>query len=86
MIKYFKVVGLYHKMNFEFEFNDDLNIFTGKNGAGKTTVLRLIWYIISGNLDKIIPAIDFDELEIETNRFLLNVSGQRINKMNFLSL
>jgi predicted ATP-binding protein involved in virulence len=86
MIKYFKVVGLYHKMNFEFEFNDDLNIFTGKNGAGKTTVLRLIWYIISGNLDKIIPAIYFDELEIETNRFLLNVSGQRINKMNFLSL
>jgi len=81
MIKHFKVIGLYHKMNFEFKFNDDLNILTGKNGVGKTTVLRLIWYLISGNIDKIIPTIDFDELEIETNRFMLNLKVFRQSEL-----
>jgi ABC-type lipoprotein export system ATPase subunit/uncharacterized small protein (DUF1192 family) len=83
-LKYLKVVGLYHKMNFEFKINDDLNILTGKNGAGKTTVLRLIWYLISGNIEKIIPAIDFEELEIETNRFMLKVSRQPKTRLNLI--
>jgi len=73
MIRHFKIIGLHDKMNFDFKFNNDINILTGKNGAGKTTVLRLIWYLISGNIDKLIPAIDFDELEIETTRFMLNL-------------
>ena len=81
MIKHFKVIGLYHKMNFEFKFNDDLNILTGKNGVGKTTVLRLIWYLISGNIDKIMPTIDFDELEIETNLFMLNLKVSRQSEL-----
>lgn len=79
MIKHFKVIGLYKKMDFEFFFNEDINILTGKNGAGKTTVLRLIWYIISGNIDKII--IDFDELEIETNSFMLNFKVSRQSEL-----
>ncbi|RKZ62828.1 MAG: hypothetical protein DRR08_05060 [Candidatus Parabeggiatoa sp. nov. 2] len=82
MIKHFKVIGLYHKMNFDFKFNDDLNILTGKNGVGKTTVLRLIWYLISGNIDKIMPTIDFDELEIETNRFMLNLKVSRQSELS----
>lgn len=71
-------------MNFEFKFNDDLNILTGKNGAGKTTVLRLIWYLISGNIDKIIQTIDFDELDIETNRFMLNLKVSRQSKLTLI--
>jgi DNA repair ATPase RecN len=74
MIKHFKIIGLYHKINFELKFNTDINILTGKNGAGKTTVMRLIWYLISGHIDKIIPAIDFDELEIETSCFKLKLT------------
>lgn len=71
-------------MNFEFKFNDDLNILTGKNGVGKTTVLRLIWYLISGHIDKIMPAIDFDELEIETNRFRLNLKVSRQSELSII--
>ena len=28
------------------DFNEDLNIFTGRNGSGKTTILKLMWYLI----------------------------------------
>ncbi|HCI7192262.1 TPA: AAA family ATPase, partial [Acinetobacter baumannii] len=39
--------------------NEDLNVLTGRNGAGKTNVLKLIWYIISGNIDKAINEVNF---------------------------
>jgi len=40
---------------------------TGKNGCGKTTLLKLMWYMISGNLDKIFDEMYFDYAKIETN-------------------
>jgi recombinational DNA repair ATPase RecF len=56
MIKSFEVKNLNNKISDKFYFNEDLNILTGKNGCGKTTILKTMWYIVSGNLDKI-----FDE-------------------------
>ena len=41
--------GLNDQFDVEFALHPGLNIRTGKNGAGKTTVLKLIYYIISGN-------------------------------------
>lgn len=77
IIKHFKVTGLNRKCqaNFDFVFNEDLNIFTGKNGSGKTTMLKLLWYLISGNLDKI-PQIPFAEMEMETDTFNLKISQE----------
>ena len=49
MIRYLRVKGLNKRLD-EFEFNEDLNIFTGANGSGKTTLLKLLWYLISGHL------------------------------------
>ena len=59
MIQYLKVKGLNKRLDGEFEFNEDLNIFTGSNGSGKTTLLKLIWYLISGNLNQILAQIPF---------------------------
>jgi len=60
MIKAFEVRGLNGEFNLSFELNPDLNLLTGKNGVGKTTVLKLIYYIISGNVEKLLPEIPFD--------------------------
>ena len=43
-------------------FNDDLNIITGFNGAGKTNLLKLIWYTISGNTHALLEEIEFHTL------------------------
>ena len=50
MIQKLEVMGLNHQFDYGLKFNPDLNIFTGSNGCGKTTLLKLVWYLISGNL------------------------------------
>lgn len=73
MIQHFKVEGLNNQFDYEFEFNEDLNIFTGANGCGKTTLLKLIWYLISGNLHRVTDEIPFKSFSIETDQFSLSI-------------
>ena len=73
MIRYLKVKGLNKRTDGEFEFNEDLNIFTGPNGSGKTTLLKLIWYLISGNLNQILVEIPFYSIAIQTDLFALSM-------------
>lgn len=51
------------------KFNEDLNIITGRNGAGKTTILKLLWYILSGNINLAINEINFDKVTITTSEY-----------------
>lgn len=74
-IKSFEVQGLFGlKENIKLNFNDDLNILSGRNGAGKTTVLKLMWYLISGNFDKAAAEIKFECATIVTSEYTLTVS------------
>ena len=59
---------------FSIHFNDDLNIISGKNGAGKTTILKLIWYFISGNLEKALIEVPFKKAVLETSVYTLSVT------------
>jgi predicted ATPase len=67
MIKSLKVTGLNRSMSFNLRFHEDINVVTGKNGSGKTTVLKLLWYAISGNLERILAEIQFESFELETD-------------------
>lgn len=60
MIESFEVRNLNNKITDTLHFNQDLNILTGKNGCGKTTLLKLMWYLVSGNFDKIFDEMYFD--------------------------
>ena len=73
MIRELKVSGLNDQFDYKFEFNKDLNIFTGANGCGKTTLLKLIWYLISGNLHRVADEIPFKSVLIETDQFSLSL-------------
>jgi len=64
MIESFEVKKLNGKISGFYEFKKDLNILTGKNGCGKTTILKLLWYILSGNHDKIFDEMHFELAEI----------------------
>ncbi|MCY3739672.1 MAG: AAA family ATPase [Candidatus Poribacteria bacterium] len=77
MIQYLKVKGLNKRLDGEFEFNEDLNIFTGANGSGKTTLLKLIWYLISGNLNQILAQIPLHSIAIQTDMFALSMERVR---------
>ncbi len=68
-IKQFSVKGLNKKADFEFNFHDDINIFTGTNGSGKTTALKLAWYLISGNCVRIRQEVSFSYCSLVTDIF-----------------
>ena len=85
MIQRLEVKGLNNRLDGKFEFNEDLNIFTGANGSGKTTLLKLIWYLTSGNLERIYPEIPFDSVSIVTDLFSLTISRLNSGNIKFFS-
>ena len=74
MIRSLEVKKLNNRLDGVFEFNEDLNIFTGPNGSGKTTLLKLIWCLISGHLAQILAEIPFAYLSVETDMFSLTMA------------
>jgi predicted ATPase len=77
-IKNFSVSGLNKRLKFDFDFHDDFNIFTGINGSGKTTALKLAWYIISGATVRVRNEIEFKTCALTTDTF--RVEMERIGK------
>jgi predicted ATP-binding protein involved in virulence len=52
----------------------DLNIFTGRNGAGKTSVLKLLWYIMSGNILLALQEVMFQRATLKTDLYECTVT------------
>lgn len=80
-IKSARFKGLNGRLENKFEFHRDINVITGVNGSGKTTFLKLIWYTISSNIERIVPELDFEEFDLVTSLYtvsLRNIKG-RIN-------
>lgn len=83
MIQSLKVKGLNNRLSGEFEFHEDLNIFTGPNGSCKTTLLKLIWYLISGHLQEILIEIPFHTVSIQTDLFDLTMKRVEPDQVTF---
>jgi predicted ATPase len=66
--------------------NEDLTIFTGRNGSGKTTVLKLLWYVISGNVEHAIKEVPFISLRVKTTTYEITIKrrGNIINEIVFI--
>jgi predicted ATPase len=73
MLQHFSVSQLNGRTNCDLHFQPDLNIITGRNGSGKTTVLKLLWYLMSGNLERIFPEMSFDRLHLQTDAFSIAI-------------
>lgn len=60
--------------------NDDINIITGRNGAGKTSTLKLLWLLLSGNIRQAILECAFNSVQLVTSDYSLiifrNIEGK----------
>ena len=83
MIQYLEVKGLNNRLSDKFKFHEDLNIFTGANGSCKTTLLKLIWYFISGNLQQIVLEIPFHTISIQTDLFDFSMKRVEPDRVTF---
>jgi predicted ATPase len=75
-LKRVSVKGLNNKVDCDFDFHNDINIVTGINGCGKTTFLKMLWYAISGNIERLISEISFEAFSLETSCFHVSLRSK----------
>ena len=63
MIDKISIVGLWGERNYRIKFVDGSLIIVGENGSGKTTVLRIIYNVLSRNWSQLFEE-DFDKIEL----------------------
>lgn len=74
-IESFYVEGLFGcRESINIDFNKNIHVISGKNGAGKTTILKLLWYFISGNLEKALIEVPFQKAILKTNLYIFEVN------------
>lgn len=84
-IKKIQVDKLHGYFDYDINLNEDISLLYGKNGSGKTTVLNLIGFIISGELYKLKDVI-FNEVIITTtnNKILKLKKNEKSVELSFL--
>lgn len=66
----FEVAGLLGRdSTLRVDFNSDMNIITGRNGSGKTSALKLLWYILSGNILLALKEVPFRKVTLVTTEY-----------------
>ena len=75
-IETFTVEGLFNSRDpISLDLKDkNIYVLSGKNGAGKTTILKLMWYFISGNLEKALIEVPFKKATLETDVYTFEVT------------
>lgn len=69
-VKHFEIIGLFDNPEPIVGFmNSDLNLVTGRNGAGKTSILKLLWFTMSGNILLALKEVDFRRFTLETDQY-----------------
>jgi predicted ATPase len=62
-ISSFKIESLFNQYDVDLPFNQNVNIFIGENGMGKTTILNCINYVLSGKMEKLY-SITFSKITV----------------------
>lgn len=74
MITRFEATKLNGNVSCKLAFDPTINILTGPNGSGKTTVLKILWYLVSGNIERLGRELEsFERVHVDTTRFSLTI-------------
>jgi len=76
MIEKFEIIGLLGDRNISIDFQKDENIkiLVGENGTGKTHILNILYYILSGKINKLVD-IEFERIILkikDNNEIIVN--------------
>lgn len=76
----FKVVGLHKRLTFDIPIVDNCLILVGENGLGKTTILRLLYCILSGKWSQL-PTYNFHEITLDIGGRSFTISRQDLDSI-----
>lgn len=77
MIDKISILGLWKERNYRIEFVDGSLIVVGENGSGKTTMLRIIYNVLSRNWLQLFDE-DFEEIELKAGEEGLSINPNDI--------
>ncbi len=66
-IESFEVRKLHGYKSYNIQFQDNTLILVGENGTGKTTVLRMLYYVLSDKMQEL-DQIEFESITLTINR------------------
>ena len=78
-IKSFKITKLHGFKNYNLKFQDNTLILVGENGAGKTTILRMLYYLISGQWTAL-AKFRFDTVSLKIGNKTFSIKNADISK------
>ncbi len=63
-LQYIKINGLFNRTNITLDFDNEVNVYIGENGLGKTTVLNCVYYVLKKKFSKL-SEIVFDDISVK---------------------
>lgn len=76
-IKSFKINKLHETLNFELKFENNTLILLGENGSCKTTIIKMLYYTLSLQWEKLC-LYDFESIEINIDNAPLVIDYKKI--------
>lgn len=74
MIRHLEISGLNGSGRIlKFDFNSDLNLLTGLNGCGKTTILKIIWFVNCGLIRELLTEVVFSKIELVADNYSIAI-------------
>lgn len=84
-IKNIEIDGFWGRFKVETEFNNDINIFLGNNGTGKTTLINFIEGVLNADIF-ILDSLEFNEINVlltdSKHQRTINVKKNKNNLSN----
>jgi len=78
-IKKYSIIGLHGDKDIELSFDSPYKILVAENGTGKTTVLNSLFYLLTGQFQKL-SQIEFEKLQLEfPNEEKIDLSRENIS-------
>lgn len=78
-IKEFIIEKLFNLYDVKLDFYDDVTVFVGENGMGKTTILNCLYYTLTGQLNKL-NSFMFKTIKLKLADTTLELNKEELDK------